>query len=508
MTEPSPQSFRLCGVALTLIRPDTELAQEAALDLRADFEETEWIAACQRDRLIQSLAEIERAALLPATLRELRDELCRLRGRYEILLEQLAGLRAAVRPDLVRELAEDRRRLADVIRTLQGVSAALIVAADWQSPSFDHSVQSNAGRFVGRVTEHHDDYRRDRHPEGAGFEERWLSECVERAAGLKALMTGSGMSAFTTILAFLAARARRPVLMGRSCYHECRQLVHQSGLGPVVEVDEMDPEAVIAAAADRRPGVIFLDSLSNSATVAVPDLRRIVEGLRGELTVVIDNTGLSVSCQPFVMPRNPRVRLIVFESLTKYAQMGLDRVTAGMIVASGEDAGWLDSLREHLGTNVADASVHAVPPPDRVVLERRLVRLDRNAMLLAEHVQRHAAGAIDGAVHPALPSHRSHRVARGLPFRGGFFALGFRDGHDRTRVHRRFVRAMLDEARRLGVPLVAGASFGLNTTRVYLTASTSDWGRPFVRIAAGTEHRLEVEALERVLSHAIRSSVG
>jgi hypothetical protein len=75
-------------------------------------------------------------------------------------------------------------------------------------------------------------------------------------------------------------------------------------------------------------------------------------------------------------------------------------------------------------------------------------------------------------------------------------------------MHRRFVDLLLDQAAELRVPLLAGASFGLDTTRIYLTAATNDLGRPFVRVAAGTEHRLEMERLKLVLGRTVRLLSG
>ena len=45
---------------------------------------------------------------------------------------------------------------------------------------------------------------------------------------------------------------------------------------------------------------------------------------------------------------------------------------------------------------------------------------------------------------------------------------------------------------RRGVALVGGASFGFDVTRVSLTAADTADGAPFLRVAAGTEHRLAV----------------
>ena len=67
------------------------------------------------------------------------------------------------------------------------------------------------------------------------------------------------------------------------------------------------------------PSAIFLDSLSNTNWMPVPDLPSVIERLTGTDTyLVVDNTGLSVSCQAFALAGDS-VRLIVFESLLKYA---------------------------------------------------------------------------------------------------------------------------------------------------------------------------------------------
>ena len=144
-------------------------------------------------------------------------------------------------------------------------------------------------------------------------------------------------------------------------------------------VDETDTPTLLRAIDELRPSEVFLDSLSNTSTMPMPDLKAAMGRVRGKDTyVIVDNTCLSLGCQPFALAGED-VCLVVFESLLKYCQLGMDRVNAGVIVARAQDAEALDDNREHLGTNVPDVAVHAMPPPDRGVLERRLTRLHRNA---------------------------------------------------------------------------------------------------------------------------------
>jgi cystathionine beta-lyase/cystathionine gamma-synthase len=297
------------------------------------------------------------------------------------------------------------------------------------------------------------------------------------------------MAAFTTVLSFLQLEGELdgPVLAGAGLYHESRLLLERALPGRLHVVDEADTDALLRAVAELRPSAVFLDSLSNTKWMPVPDLPPLLARLAGTRTyLVLDNTGLSVACQPFALA-DESVRLIVFESLLKYVQLGLDRANAGLIVARGRDAERLSRYREHLGTNVTDVAVQALPRPDRRVLERRLARLHRNALLLTERL-REEAGSLVEVVYP----------------QGGCLSIVFRDSDATLRRERALIEQALTEAARRPVALLAGSSFGFDTTRIYLTAEGAEYGEPFVRIAAGTEHRLEVEQVAEALAAAVR----
>jgi len=505
---------------------DDSMLEASFADLADDFDELAHIARSARDRLSVSLGELRRCRTLlqPSTVRTLDDQVQELRSRFAASLDELVTLRVAAargersQSSLVR-LTERKYAHAELMRSQHGLVGAMVTATDWQSPSFAHAMRSQAGRLTGRITEHHDDYKRDRHADAAEYERAYLDQYVANPSGLdlRALMTGCGMAAFTTILAFLEMEGKlgRPVVSGRSLYHECKQLLRRSRASDrIVWVDEHDVRAQVRAVATLQPGALFIDSMCNAKGIALPDLGRLITLLAAqasdELYLVIDNTALSSAFQPFAMLTRGRrsLRLLVFESLTKYAQLGLDRTPAGMIVAEGTDvADALDGYREHLGTNVPDAVVHAIPFPERSIYERRLARLGRNASLLAEAVQRRAetlnGELFTGACYPGLANHPANAWIRHQWFGGGFFEVGFAGRPDAIRLQHRFVDVVLEMARARGVPIAAGASFGLNTTRVYHTASTSAYGEPFVRISPGTEHSLGIEAVAGVLLAAM-----
>lgn len=485
----------------------------ALADLDADFEQLLFLCGSAEAELADAVLELDAASLQSRTGDLLARQLAASRRRYRSAAERLLALRELARHGdltlaLVEELAGEKVSLADLLRTEQALMAALVAAADWQSPSFRHSMAAAVGRQGGRICAHWNDYKRDRHLDADAYERRYLTAMIDGQHGLRALLTSCGMAAFTTILSFLSLEGRlaRPVLMGAGFYHESRWLLERSLPGRVRIVDERDTAGLVQAIDELRPSAIFLDSLSNTKWMPVPQLPHLLERLSGTDTyLVVDNTGLSVACQPFALA-DGSVRLIVFESLLKYAQLGLDRVNAGVIVARGDDGELLSEYREHLGTNVADVAVLALPRPDRGVLERRLARLQRNALFLAGRL-RWSVGASVDIVYPGLATHPCAGPARRLPFRGGCLSIVFRGYDPELRREHGLVDAAIAEATGRGVALLAGSSFGFDTSRIYLTAARADCGEPFVRVAAGTEPSPELDRLADALAAAVREVV-
>ncbi|OGG27338.1 hypothetical protein A2960_00015 [Candidatus Gottesmanbacteria bacterium RIFCSPLOWO2_01_FULL_39_12b] len=383
------------------------------------------------------------------------------------------------------------------LRSLSGVIGSLVTATDWQSPGFNHSLYSEAGSQTGKTIATINDYKRDWHLNAQSYEKEYVKEYVEAPFKflLRALMTNSGMAAFTTIFNFLQMQGliKSQILMGKSCYFQYKQILKESLKDKVIEVDELKTEEIINRIKEIKPSVIFLDSLSNSKYIPVPNLIKIIDYLKHnykeEIYLVIDNTGLSVNFQPFkLLGIRGKIHLIVFESLMKYVHLGLDRVTGGVIVAGGADGGKLFECRKHLGTNIADASVYAFPKPNRYFLKNRLQRLQRNASFLASSLQSFLAKQKKCSVKRVI-----------YPGRGSFFNLEFDKNHSNTKNYNRFIKIAVSLAQKNDFQLVAGTSFGLNHTRIYLTSLWSNYGIPFLRISTGTENIRQMEVLKGIL---------
>lgn len=388
----------------------------------------------------------------------------------------------------------------EYLRTHQALFGALITNTDWQSPSYAHTFISQAGRETGKIYATRNDYKRDQHWDAYHFEQAFLKENVDIFIKLPmhVYATTSGMAAFTTIVMFLLGekKAEGKILCGTSIYFENKTLITQLFADKLIVVDESDTKGALQAIDTHNPSVIFFDSLTNAPNIVVPDLTTIIRHLlrtKNETHLIIDNTGLSINFQPFskIFGRRTNLRIIQFESLNKYHQFGMDRVTGGIIVSYGKEAGKLFDYRAHMGTNITDVAAASLPTPNRKYLTKRLALHNKNAMFLATALQ----NWID---------HNPYSSFKGIsyPGIGSYFTIKFKKKYATIPQFKRFVHMSLSIAKRRRANLVSGTSFGLNSTRIYLTAVRSKPNTPFVRIAVGVEDPLPlrevfIETLEQ-----------
>jgi len=474
-------------------------------------QEIEHIAKIQMDRLrrfrlfLSARSDRVREETRPMLLKQCEAIL----AEYESILRDLANPSPA---HLRYRAAHDR------LRSLQGISGALLASTDWQSPSYRHALVSEAGTQTGKISGTVNDYKRDHHMDAGAYEDAFVQSYIDRRVPLPihAYACTSGMAAFSTILTALQMQGITdgPMLLGRNSYFENKILLLSLYPDRVFEVDEMNANELVEAVREIQPTVIFLDSLCNSEILAMPDLpsliRRIAQTVEHETYLVLDNTGLTCTYQPLQdMPLVPGpLKLIVFESLNKHHQFGMDRVTGGIIWAQSFTGFGLPKARMHAGTMMPDASSLSLPWPDRNMLSSRLQTLERNALQAARaldaHIRAKDATPFSHVVYPGLETHPGNAWNKDRPFHGASLVLALKRNLGKVRIAQAFIDHAIREAARVHMDLSAGTSFGLNTTRVYLTAlHASGTAKPFLRISMGTEQKEDADKLVDVFKAAI-----
>ena len=130
-----------------------------------------------------------------------------------------------------------------------------------------------------------------------------------------------------------------------------------------------------------------------------------------------------------------------------------------------------------------------------------------NAQILADTLNhRMALGGLPVALsYPGLSEHPDFSSLSDSRFKGGYMSIEPLATDIGEAMLPRLIKAILYIAAEREVPICEGTSFGFDTTRVYLTAPTSRCGSPFLRIAAGTEHRAGIAGVASVLCSALET---
>ena len=501
---------------------DPEIILVSFGDLSDDFEELIYLCQCGLDTLSNLRKQIigVKRHFRPAIYSQIEKETAGLTEKFRQYQKELNHHFQTLKTgkqtvDNLISLKNTKNTYFELIRISQNLLGNTATAADWQSPSYLHTQYSQAGKQTGKIIGTINDYKRDAHLDELDFEKKFLQEYVDCPLKFRcsAYLTNSGMAAFTTIFVYLLSegKIKNKVMVGKNSYFQYKQILVNSLKDKIIEVEEDDTDKIIKIIKAEKPTVIFFDSLCNAYSLPLPDLDRIIEILRKtvreETYLVIDNTCLASFYQPLrKICWGGKLHLIVFESLNKHYQFGMDKVTAGIIIARQPEALKIFEYRKHAGTNITDISVYALPKPNRKLLTKRLNKHYRNAFYLADKIQTHLnqkpSKLIEKIIYPGLPNHPSYKWNKHLPFKGSFFNLQFRRGNS-VAVYKKFIASIMKKAEKQKVNLIAGTSFGLNTTRVYLTSLWTDFGRPFVRISVGTENLWEMEKILRVFLSAI-----
>lgn len=431
------------------------------------------------------------------------------------IISGLSSLLESRRLEMALQSVEEALALATSIESLADISASLrrvrvelrgvcrrsasSVSGGWQSPAMESSLDASILEDAERMIQSGIDYHRAAHLAGIDYESRFQESLFEQHKGCRVLTTSCGMGAITTALQYLAgklAEIQGPVVVDDGCYHETRFLV-ESLFHSRLQYLDLTSADVVTSLRDIKPSLVIFDSTRNSRKICllpVADIMAAVEKARSYL--LVDSTSL-VSAEPIIsVAKANRVldRTLVATSLAKMHQYGMDTVTAGALIY---DAG-LDepfpgpkTFRTHLGMNISEDSAVILPAPSLFFLRQRASRISRNVEALSSALR---AAMADLSVETAMCWGEANLYAP-------YFNISISRG-DEVAWYRAFMSRVMESARRRGVPLFAGTSFGFDVTRIYLVESLIPSHRPFIRVSPGMESAYEVTLLAEALTEA------
>jgi len=492
-------------------------------DLQADFTKLLTLAQSGHQRVLNHQAHLQKAKddYQSAVHFELEDMAKRLDLKYRNLILNLQS-KIPIAPDStvenIYDLIFQKKEVSQLIRILQSELGSLLTAGDWQSPTFAHSILPLAGKQVKLIKGNLSDYKRDRHYDAQDYEREFCHAYVDSGLHLPptALVTSSGMAAFTTIVDHLKIQLKinGPILVGRSCYFENKWILERAFPGQISYFDEFKVDEAVALAEKIKPVAVFIDTLCNTEEIPIVNLEKLLPGLSKALPLssylIIDNSGLATACQPLkYLPKILSPHYFVIESLNKYHQFGADRVTGGIIWGSPLYMIPVHTTRMHLGTILPDASVMSLPLPNRKLLDNQLQRFERNATMLAQaledYLNANPSNLISHVVYPGLKSYKGYSWTREIPFHGSFLTLVFHENQKKATAYLNLIDKIIAEAKKSNVDIVSGTSFGLDVTRIYTTARyAGPLTTPFLRISLGTETELEMKELIKVFIKVIK----
>jgi cystathionine gamma-synthase len=223
--------------------------------------------------------------------------------------------------------------------------------------------------------------------------------------GAGAVVTCTGLSAITLILATLSGRAR--VIAPHDCYGGTYRLLaalHAQGNLVVDFVDQSDA-AALRAALERGAGLVWIETPSNPL-LRVVDIRAIADAAHAAgALVVVDNTFLSpIWQQPLALGAD-----MVMHSTTKYLNGHSDVVGGAVIAATAELHGNLAWWANAIGVTGAPFDSFMTLRGVRTLHARMRVHAENTAAVV-DYLAKQSG--VERVYYPGLPDHPGHDIAR------------------------------------------------------------------------------------------------
>ncbi len=485
------------------------------VDLVDDLQELRFLVDCAYDGTLPEGVDEPSLSNILIAERNLR---ARVRRSFD-LVERTA--RWSGPEDMARLVKQVRQEYFAVKNSLRGIfrlKGAMSCAFDWQSPMYDGTIAYTANRYSEGIAEHAWDYKRDGHFEAIEYEKKFNEEYLTHLGSdrLRSYLTNSGMAAFSTVLHWLAHEANCDwqAVAVEPMYFENLHLA-RAFFPAIAQVRPGSGDDLTEFLRAKQPSVVFCDVVANCGEVVKHEYESVLQWARNEaqhkVYIVLDTTCLPILFleEGLLEGLGDNVTVIFVESLAKHHQLGMDTVTGGVIVADLSD-GQHDSLRKtraRFGTNISDGSVGSLPLPNLQRLTRRMQRHSRNMQVVAD--------GLEERIREQAKSDRSGEngiiesiswVGEGFEqapwYRSSVLSLRLLRQYRTVQEYREFENKVLEIARQRNHPIAFGTSFGFDVSRLYVTAPSTPFEDPFLRLSIGTETRSEMNTLVEILADA------
>lgn len=428
---------------------------------------------------------LSEACRVPAATRTAcRDLIVRVTRLQNRITEVLKRCETQTNPEALYHITY---HFLNRLRIYKKLTAAALASASWQSPSYTDR------RQIGF-----------RNPDPQKYDYERISHFVEDKiivlndyflpmpdVHYTSLVRNCGMGAFLNIyLGYILQVAPGPdqyILFGKRSYVETLKFVQKDQpLCRFIECDEQKVNTLIRHARNPDCQGIFLDAVSNWLGSHIPDFHAIFKKLAAlkrtaPLYVVIDASLVGIAFQPaayFIDTPFPTwLHLIVYRSLLKHDQEGDDKVSAGCLTYFASKNApdqkpvlKLNLINNALGTMLPELSMLTLDFPPRNALLYRLLRHERNARILGEHLGKLQAKypQIIRAFSTAALQDEAKQKS-GLLSVGGLLYLQLRRPKCKITLqvlNAWFIGILTSYAESQRIYLSEGSSFGFNHTRL------------------------------------------
>jgi cystathionine beta-lyase/cystathionine gamma-synthase len=205
---------------------------------------------------------------------------------------------------------------------------------------------------------------------------------------------------------------------------------------------------------------------------------------------------------------NPKLHVILIESLLKYRQHGTDKVNAGIVISDRRFFRDLFIQRERTGTTLADTQLAMLPVVTREMHDWRMQRIARNADVFSRELSRRLQDVTSCEVnYPMLPHHIDRSVALKYDWVGGVITARIAVGNT-VPLYLEVIRCILEFAREQSIEINHGTSFGFDVSRVAIAATGGGiHTAPFLRFSIGLEPLDTIYKIARVVEQGIRVGI-